>query len=172
NYNKQLQQSVENVVVNNKLEEKIQKANLSVYQVKHFLSEGYNIKIIKKCIDYLIWITKYQKSTIENKSGYFANMIIKAHKNEWDFTGYDEVLIKETKRKTLQIENSQKESENEIKENEVHNAIEEKWQSLNKSNREKLINKAKHEFPNMSNFFHENLAKSWIGIDVEKEIKL
>ncbi|MDH4130107.1 MAG: hypothetical protein OEV44_15230, partial [Spirochaetota bacterium] len=95
--------------------------------------------------------------------GYFANMLIKAHKKEWDFTSYNNFMEKEVKKKVFQSEKSQKEKIKEIKENEIYNNLEEKWKSLNKSNREKLMNKAKREFPKSSDFFCENLAKSWIN---------
>ncbi|MDH4129930.1 MAG: hypothetical protein OEV44_14325 [Spirochaetota bacterium] len=49
-------------------------------------------------------------------------------------------MEKEVKKKAFQNEKSQKETIKEIRENEIYKAIEIKWQSLNKSNREKLMN--------------------------------
>ncbi|MDH4128846.1 MAG: hypothetical protein OEV44_08845 [Spirochaetota bacterium] len=163
NSNKQLQQTNENVVVSKDLKEKAHKLKLSVTQIEYFLNENYPKELITKCIDYLIWYSKHQRTKIDNPTGYFANILIKAHKNEWDFTGYNNYIEKETKNKTFQNELSQKEKEKEIKENEVYNDLEKKWKALSKAEKEKLINKAKREFPNMSSFIHESLAKSWIS---------
>ncbi|MDH4129443.1 MAG: hypothetical protein OEV44_11840 [Spirochaetota bacterium] len=171
NSSKQLQQVKNDVVVNDELKEKTHKAKLSINQMNHFLSEGYKINLIEKCLDYLIWITKYSKTAIENKSGYFANMLIKAHREEWDFSEYTKYLKaeeqKELANQNLLIE-KQKELETDEKERETYNLAVKKWDSLSEKDKNKLMKKAKREFPTASSFVHENLVISWLREDIRK----